>query len=557
MNKLIIYQIFTRLFCNSQNNPVPHGSIDKNGCGKLNNFTDSVLETIREMGTTHIWFTGIIAHASCTDYSRYGIPSVNKNAVKGIAGSPYAITDYYDIDPDLAVNVRQRMKEFTNLVDRVHSHDMKMIIDFVPNHVARQYKSLKHPKKVTDLGNNDDISKSFDPQNNFYYIPGKSLSGQINWNDYLEYPAKVTGNDRFDASPSLFDWYDTIKLNYGVDYEQGRTTHFSPIPDTWYKMLDILLFWAKKGIDGFRCDMAEMVPVEFWHWAIGKIKKKHPNIIFIAEIYNPGSYSSYLNHGYFDYIYDKIGLYDTLRAVTLGHESATSITRCWQNNGDNGEHMLHFMENHDEQRIASDFFAISAEKGKAAMIVSATKDRCPIMIYAGQELGERGMDTEGFSGLDGRTSIFDYWAVDTLSRWYTDGQLQDTKLTDTEKKLKDFYYLLLHICKYDTAISQGKFFDLMYVNPSSPVFSAHKQYAYLRKSEDSLLLIVANFDDKAQQSTINIPNHAFEYMQITPCERIEALELLLGKIQTVDLYPNCNIRVTVPANGGIILKFLT
>lgn len=557
MNKLIIYQIFTRLFCNSQNNPVPHGPIDKNGCGKLNNFTDSVLETIREMGTTHIWFTGIIAHASCTDYSRYGIPSVNKNTVKGIAGSPYAITDYYDIDPDLAVNVRQRMKEFTNLIDRVHSHDMKMIIDFVPNHVARQYKSLKHPTKVTDLGDNDDISKSFDPQNNYYYIPEKKLAGQINWNDYIEYPAKVTGNDRFDASPSLFDWYDTVKLNYGVNYEGGRSTHFSPIPDTWHKMLDILLFWAKKGIDGFRCDMAEMVPVEFWHWSIDKVKKRYPKIIFIAEIYNPGSYSNYLNHGYFDYIYDKLGLYDTLRAVTLGHESATSITRCWQNYATNGEHMLHFMENHDEQRIASDFFAGSGEKGKAAMIVSATMDTCPIMIYAGQEFGERGMDIEGYSGLDGRTTIFDYWAVNTLSRWYTDGKLQDIKLTNSEKKLKDFYYLLLHICKHESAISQGKFFDLMYVNPSSPVFSAHKQYAYLRKSEDSLLLIVANFDDKTQQSTIFIPNHAFEYMQITPCERIEALDLLSGKIQTIDLYPNCNIRVTVPANSGIILKFLT
>lgn len=555
MNKLIIYQIFTRLFCNSQNNPVPHGSIDKNGSGKLNNFTDSVLETIREMGTTHIWFTGIIAHASCTDYSRYGIPSVNKNTVKGIAGSPYAITDYYDIDPDLAVNVRQRMKEFTNLVDRVHSHDMKMIIDFVPNHVARQYKSLKHSKKVTDLGEKDDSHKGFDPQNNYYYIPEKKLAGQINWNDYIEYPAKVTGNDRFDASPSLFDWYDTVKLNYGVDYEGGRSTHFFPIPDTWHKMLDILLFWAKKGIDGFRCDMAEMVPVEFWHWSIDIVKKKYPKIIFIAEIYNPGSYSNYLNHGYFDYIYDKLGLYDTLRAVTLGHESATSITRCWQNYATNGEQMLHFMENHDEQRIASDFFAGSGEKGKAAMIVSATMDTCPIMIYAGQELGERGMDSEGYSGLDGRTTIFDYWAVNTLSRWYTDGKLQDIKLTDSEKSLKDFYYLLFHICKHESAISQGKFFDLMYVNPSSPAFSAHKQYAYLRKNNDSLVMIVANFEDKTQQSTIFIPNHAFEYLKISARGRIDAIDLISAKKQTVDFYPDCNIRVTVPANSGIILKF--
>lgn len=556
MNKIIIYQIFTRLFCNSKTRSVPHGTIEQNGCGKFNLFTDSVLKSIREMDTTHIWFTGVIAHATGTDYSAYGIPGVNKNTVKGLAGSPYAITDYYDVDPDLAVNVKQRMKEFTGLVGRVHEQQMKVIIDFVPNHVARQYRSLRQQKKNSDLGQNDDTSVSFSPQNNLYYIPGRQLAGQINWNDYVEYPAKVTGNDRFDASPSLYDWYDTIKLNYGVDYLNGNSRHFTPIPDTWRKMLDILLFWAGKGVDGFRCDMAEMVPVEFWHWAIERVRNKYPEIIFIAEIYNPGAYSIYISHGNFDYIYDKLGLYDTLRAVTLGHESATAITRCWQNYGANGEHMLHFMENHDEQRIASDFFAGNAERGRAAMIVSATMDRCPVMIYAGQELGERGMDIEGYSGLDGRTTIFDYWTVDTLSRWYTDGELKDKKLTESEKKLREFYYLLLHISKRDTAISQGKFFDLMYVNPSSPQFAAHKQYAYLRKSDDSILLIVANFDNKVQQSTIFIPNHAFEYLQISRCGRMDGLELLSARVQQVDLYPDCNIRVNVPANSGIILKFI-
>lgn len=74
---------------------------------------------------------------------------------------------------------------------------------------------------------------------------------------YKEYPAKATGNNRFDAYPNINDWYETVKLNYGIDYQNGNTPHFNPIPDTWTKMLDILLFWAGKNIDGFRCDMAE------------------------------------------------------------------------------------------------------------------------------------------------------------------------------------------------------------------------------------------------------------------------------------------------------------
>lgn len=554
MQKIVIYQIFTRLFCNNKRELTFNGTIESNGCGKLNSFDNQVLETIRRQGVTHIWFTGLIAHASRTDYSRYGIPSSHPATVKGNAGSPYAIRDYFDIDPDLAVNVRCRMKEFTNLVERVHSNGMKFIMDFVPNHVAREYKSVKCPKKYDDLGENDNQNYSFDKDNNFYYIPGERLSGAVDWDGYIEEPAKATGNDRFDAYPNLFDWYETVKLNYGVDYS-SHTRHFDPIPDTWFKMRDILLYWAEKGIDGFRCDMAEMVPVEFWHWVIENVKNQYPNIIFIAEIYNPGSYSSYINYGHFDYIYDKVGMYDTLRAVTTGAQSAAAITSCWQNSGENRDKMLHFMENHDEQRIASDFFAGDGKKGRPAMVVSACIDNCPVMYYAGQELGESGMDNEGFSGPDGRSTIFDYWAPDTLCRWYKDGELTDKHLTRDEIDLKSFYSELFNICLREQAISKGLFFDLMYVNPVSASFDAHKEYAFIRKYNNEMLLVVANFSDKTQHSQVVIPEHAFDYLQIKCRGRVSVVELFTGQNLEVDLQPDKGINLQIPAYNATILKF--
>ena len=555
MDKAVIYQIFTRLCCNSGGQNIPGGDIQTNGSGKLNNYTPIVLEKIRQMGVTHIWFTGLIAHASCTGYKEFGIPQSHPETVKGAAGSPYAIRDYYDIDPDLAVSVPDRMAEFRDLVDRVHAAGMKFIMDFVPNHVAREYRSIAKPKGVKDLGKTDDKTVAFSPMNNFYYMPGKQLGGEVDWGRYKEFPAKATGNDQFTATPSYSDWYETVKLNYGVDYQGGGRHCFDPVPDTWKKMLHILLYWAGKGVDAFRCDMAEMVPVDFWHWAIKQVKEANPKIEFIAEIYNPGSYGSYIDWGGFDYIYDKVGLYDTLRAVVESRESATAITRCWQQNGGNGPHMLHFMENHDEQRIASRFFGGNAQKGRPAMIVSALIDRCPVMVYAGQEVGEPGMDQEGFSGLDGRTTIFDYWAPDTLTRLYNDGKWDDARLTSQERELKAFYSTLLNICNQEKAVCEGKFFDLMYVNPQSSDFNPHRQYAFMRSDEHDAILVVTNFNDQPLYTAVNIPQHAFDYMELKERDGVTVKELLSGQTFKANINPNTPIRITVPAQSGVILKW--
>ena len=557
--KIIIYQVFTRLFGNNNTRLKKNGSFEENGCGKMADFTTKALTEIKNLGATHIWYTGVIEHASQNNYSRYGIRPDHPAVVKGKAGSPYAIRDYYDIDPDIANSIPDRMKEFENLVKRSHKSGLKVIIDFVPNHVARQYHSDAKPEGVVDLGENDDNTVAFSPQNNFYYIPGEQLQGNIDLHmyapeAYVEKPAKATGNDKFDAWPSINDWYETVKLNYGVDYMNGRWGHFDPIPDTWKKMLDILLFWAAKDIDGFRCDMAEMVPVEFWGWAIPQVKEQYPEIIFIAEVYNPHEYRNYIFNGHFDYLYDKVGLYDTLRALTCGHETATNIPFRWQSWSGIEKRMLNFLENHDEQRIASEFFAGNPFKAIPAMVVSACMNTNPVMIYFGQEFGEAGMDEEGFSGRDGRTTIFDYWTVDTIRRWRSGGKYDGKLLTKEEKKLQGFYSTLLNLCNKEKAIREGEFFDLTYANLEGVVFNEHRQYAFFRKAGKELLFIVVNFDENPAAPCVKIPTHAFDYLGIPFKDAYKAKDLLTGNTETLAMAPDQCTQILLEGYGAKVLK---
>ena len=548
--KIIIYQIFTRLFGNRTNVCKQNGTIAENGSGKMNFFTDDVLAQIKAKGITHVWYTGVIRHASMTDYSSFGIPRQHPAVVKGKAGSPYAITDYYDVDPDLAENVDKRAAEFDALVKRTHNAGMKVVIDFVPNHVARQYQSVVKPMGVEDLGATDNKEMGFSADNNFYYNVGQQFAPHIDLyageaEPYTEYPAKATGNDHFDASPGKNDWYETVKLNYGIDYCDfgGRSEHFSPVPNTWQKMLDILLFWASKDVDGFRCDMAEMVPTAFWSWAIAKVKAAYPNMLFIAEVYNPMDYRHYVSAG-FDYLYDKVGMYDTMRSIICDGCPTSKITTAWQWVDDIADHMLYFLENHDEQRIASDFFAKDAFRAYPAFVVNALMRSNPFMLYAGQEYGERGMDEEGFSGCDGRTTIFDYWTVPSLYRAFVEG-----KPTAEEEALSHLYSEVLNIANTEKAIGEGHFFDLMYVNEHI----ANRQYAFMRKAGNDLLLVVANFDSENVALTVNIPDHAFNFLQI-PHKDITATDLLSGKTVEVRFASETTVGVEVEAFRCVILK---
>ena len=545
---MTIYQVFTRLFGNDKVACIPFGTKQENGCGTLQDFTAKALEQIRALGCTHIWYTGIIEHASKTDYSAFGIPADNPDVVKGEAGSPYAIRDYYDVDPDLAKDPAKRIHEFELLVERTHKAGLKVIIDFVPNHVARQYHSDAKPAGVRDLGEDDDKTCSFSPTNNFYYLPAEQLhlNNILPNGTYREVPAKATGNDNFTSWPSKNDWYETVKLNYGVDYLGGNQGHFSPTPDTWHKMLQILLYWAAKGIDGFRCDMAEMVPVEFWEWALPQVKERFPGIIFIAEVYNPNLYRDYIHRGHFDYLYDKVGLYDTLLNVSRG-QSTQCITACWQAVDDIRGQMLNFLENHDEQRLASDFLLGDARRALSALLVSSLMP-CPFMLYFGQELGERGMDAEGFSGQDGRTTIFDYWSVDTIRRWRNKGRFDGKLLTQEELSLQKTYRSILQL-REQRLFAEGGFYDLMYANPH-----LHRQYAFIRHNGKKFALIIANFSDKEETISLNLPKHFFEFTGIKEKEKMSMTNTLSGKKLTTPFNSSEPLVLTLLANLGIVLS---
>ncbi len=531
--RIVLYQMFTRLFGNTNQTNKPWGTIEENGVGKFEDIDGKALSALKNMGYTHIWYTGAIEHCLLTDYTKFGIPLDDADVVKGRAGSPYAIKDYYDINPDLANEVPNRMAEFEELVKRTHDAEMKVIIDFVPNHVARGYQSDAKPEGVIDFGADDQVDKAFDSNNNFYYLPNESFQVPAGYNSlgdndfptkdgkFAETPAKATGNDVFSSTPSVNDWFETVKLNYGVDYLDNRKPYFDSVPDTWVKMKEILLYWAAKDIDGFRCDMAEMVPVEFWEWVTKEIKSEFPEIIFIAEIYNPIAYRDYINKGGFDYLYDKVEMYDSLKYIIQGHGSTDGLTQIWQRQDGIGRSMLRFLENHDEQRIASPDFAGDMNKGIPMMAASAFMHDGPIMMYFGQDVGEPGAGESGFAGDDGRTTIFDYWGVPEHIKWVNNGKYDGGLLSKEQKALQASYRSILKSCNELEAIRSGAFYDLHYFNRNEQYEGySDKVYSFVRHVKGQVLLIVINFAEDNQMANIKIPKPAWESFGLDN-ERIE------------------------------------
>ncbi|GIM56362.1 O-glycosyl hydrolase family 13 [Capnocytophaga canimorsus] len=519
--KKVVYQVFTRLFGNTNTNNKPWGTKEENGVGKFSDFTDKALQEIKDLGATHIWFTGVPHHALVGDYRAIGVSDDSPEVVKGRAGSPYAVKDYYNVNPDLADNPENRLEEFKALIERTHKNGLKVIIDIVPNHVARKYESISKPNGIKGFGEEDNTSVQYDVNNNFYYNPDEAFEVPNYAEGYLplggesftekqkfhEFPAKWTGNGSRKSKPDFNDWYETAKLNFGIrpdgtkdfpelsdDFnDKDYKAHFSfwegkNLPNTWIKFKDIALFWLDLGVDGFRFDMAEMVPVEFWSYLNSNIKMKNPDAFLLAEIYNPKAYRDYIHKGKMDYLYDKVQLYDTLRGIISHGRSTDAIAPIQKELADISENMLHFLENHDEQRIASPEFAGYAEKAKPAMVVSSLISDAPIMIYFGQEVGEKGAERGGF-GSPSRTSIFDYVGVPAHQRWVNNKQFDGGQLSENEKQLRDFYKRLLNL---DV---NGFYADIHEHNRKHTEFYNDKVYAFVRGDEENQWIIVVNFSD--------------------------------------------------------------
>ena len=540
MGKVIIYQMLPRLWGNIGGKNIKNGTLKDNGCGKFSSIDTISLEYLRSLGVSHVWYTGIIRHATAEDSD--GCTPSSADWVKGRAGSPYSITDYYDVNPYLADNPDERMNEFKQLLNRTHEAGLKVIIDFVPNHVARDYGAFTaaHPAPtgMAALGESDDKSVHWKDSNDFFYYPGIPLALPIQNQTYMEMPAMASGNS-YTSSPGVNDWYDTIKLNYCDSHTE-----------TWEKMYDIVNFWAGQGVDGFRCDMVELVPPAFFKWLISRIKKDRPDLLFVAEVYQKTLYSKYIREIGFDLLYDKSGIYDTLRAIVEKNakdsgvpvedwQSAKRITWNWQSLGDLQPYMLNFLENHDEQRFASDFFGCDARNSYAALYTALYLNNAPFMLYAGEEVGERGMDNEGFSGRDGRTSIFDWWAPSSLTRLYKYIHGEKEALTPEEESMLDAYRKALKFAAEDNAVSKGTVYDLCYCNYASDGFNPDRHFAFLRDFEDETLLIVCNFSKNDADMKISIPEHAFNWMKMPESEEFNH---------------TTPVSVHVTATNGVIIK---
>jgi glycosidase len=572
--KPVVYQVFTRLFGNKNQRNKPWGTIEENGVGKFSDITDTALQGIKQMGVTHIWYTGVPHHDVIRDYRAFGISDDDPDVVKGRAGSPYAVKDYYSVDPDLANDPASRMAEFAALIERTHRNGMQVIIDIVPNHVARNYHSLNNPQGISDFGQHDDKTVEYRRDNNFYYVVGEDfkvpklpngyqpLGGEphpLSDGKFEESPAKWTGNGSRLAQPSSDDWYETVKVNYGVkpdgsyDFPRlpeqylklGINEHQAfwadkAVPDSWQKFREIAQFWLAKGVDGFRYDMAEMVPVEFWSYLNSSIKTANPKTFLLAEVYNRDLYRDYIQLGKMDYLYDKVDFYDSVKAIMQGKESSQKLHYIQDSMADIESHMLHFLENHDEQRIPSDDFAGQvggAQMGKPALVVSALISRSPTLIYFGQEVGEDGSEEMGY-GKPSRTTIFDYAGVPAHQRWMNEGKFDGGQLSPDEQALRDYYVKVMLISAYHPAMlgqyralpMQPNYLYSSKVNEAGQYQrlgyeSAAKVLAFVRYTAADSLLIISHF---SEHESVNIS------LPLSP-ELIQDLKLGTGKHDVSDL----------------------
>lgn len=557
-----IYQLLPRLFGNENERRKINGSLAENGSGKFSDLSEAVLEKLRADNYTHLWLTGILQHATSTDYAAAGQAADDPDLLKGIAGSPYAIRDYFDVSPDLADDPAARLEEFKALTVRMRAAGLKLILDFVPNHVARSYASDIRPELV--FGNKDRRGKFFLPDNNFFYLTPEVAEGSgplrlptidprtgkvvnetarvVGRADGYFLPerrhGKVTGNNVVSWQPSTDDWYETVKLNYGFNFLDREAppeypSALSPrkrIPDTWKKMDAIIAYWQELGVDGFRVDMAHMVPPEFWKWLIHRARGRQEEVFFMAEAYedDPAKVPSHepslrasdgvmvalLDAG-FNAVYDDAS-YDVLMELVEADAWANDLDRV---NTEKGamffDRALRYTENHDEVRLAHPhtWGGGGMDVGRPVSATLFGMSRGPVMVYHGQKVGEPALGREGFGGDDERSSIFDYWSLPELNKWWNEGAADGAGLSLEQKDLRAWYVGLLGLLG-ERAFTTGNTILLNQANQDNPFYgkieevgpSGHWLHAYLRSdpTADSHYLVASNFHPKADMRHVRI-----------------------------------------------------
>lgn len=579
----IIYQLFVRTFGNTNETNRTNGSIEENGCGKFADINLAALKSLRKMGFTHIWLTGVLEQASATSYACR--PADDVNLVKGKAGSPYAIRDYFDVCPDYAIEPVSRMGEFRALLDRCKRCEFAVIIDFVPNHVARSYASDVRPE--WSFGNGDDVTKFFDRDNHFYYLPYDAAGG----GPPLKLPTahfpgcdgsfaeesewgRVTGNNVISWAPSIHDWYETVKLNYGHDFTTGRNTAHLPgedagvdvVPKTWRMMDEMIGYWQSMGVSGFRADMAHMIPMEFWRWLIKRARGRQQGVFFMAEAYDndpakltDGHVLDALLEAGFDAVYDDPS-YDVLMGLYDGVNWCNDLDGLIFT-GERFHRSLRYGENHDEVRLATplEWGATGMKVGKPVCAALFALGRGPVMMYNGQEVGEPAAGVEGFGGDDGRTSIFDYWCMPELAKWVNGHRYDGGRLSVEQKELRDWYGKLLRAIQ-SPAFVDGEFYGLNFANRGNVDFgrcegetvSGHWLYAFLRreKNQGEAFLCVVHFHPHraAEKVRIFIPEDALHWLGIG--QSVCFTEVLAGEIRIETDRENL-------ASEGIMIPFIS
>lgn len=529
-----VYLLNLRQFSNTNETRRLNGTLAENGVGKFRDIDAVALRSLRDLGVTHLWLLGVLRHATGTDYSADGLPADDPDLLKGIAGSPYAVRDGFDVCPDYAVDPARRLAEFGELVGRIHVAGLRVLIDFVPNHVARSYHSVVRPD--LDFGLHDDRSRFFAPDNNFYYLEGpgplrlptvrdgraisptcQALGGCDGLYDAERVYGRVTGNNVASWEPGGGDWYETAKLNYGFDFRGGvhgvRTyptvaEPSRPIPDTWRKMDAVLAHWQEFGVDGFRCDMAHWIPMEFWSWAIGRARARKSGTWFLAEAYDddPNKVTgdnvlvALLQAG-FDAVYDHAS-YRLLKSIYDGPKWANDLDAVLGASAP-VHGALRYAENHDEVRLAhpGNWAGVGVATGCAVTALLFGIGRGPVLLHNGQEVGEPASHPEGFGGGAGRSSLFDYGSMPEMVRWVNGHRYDGGRLSPSQRGLRAAYARILLVLDHE-AFTTGEFIPLNGVNIQNPGFgrlpgesaSGHWVYAYLRTpgAGRNAVLVVAN-----------------------------------------------------------------